>query len=497
MAKRWTIEAVREVFLKRGYELIDNEFKGVKEKCTIKDEEGFFYEVTFDGFNNSKNNPLKFHKGNRYTIKNIHRWLELNNPLFELLDTTYEKNNVKMNFFCKKHGHIESTLSNVLTGGGCKGCGSEKLSESKKNDLNLISEFYKGKGYILLDEYAGGNKLMRVIDKEGYIGVSKYFTFREGATPTIFGSCNPETINNIKKWLSRNMPNLTVISESYVDCNTKMEFSCEYHGRYISTWGNIYHSGCNCRKCASEKIGDIKREKYETVYNSFKEKGYELLTKEYINRYQELVAVDKDGYKISTTYGSLKICDGSNIFSARNPYTVENIRRWLINNGSDLCLISDSYETAHTKMIWYCNTHNLEFEATWNNIKKGEGCYQCGVDKRSGENAPNYNPNLSDEERALKRTFVGKDNYSNWRNSVFKRDDYRCVICGKRGKINAHHLDGWNWCIDKRLDIDNAVTLCEHHHKSFHKQYGYGHNTKEQYEEWIQQIKNDECNEAS
>ena len=48
-----------------------------------------------------------------------------------------------------------------------------------------------------------------------------------------------------------------------------------------------------------------------------------------------------------------------------------------------------------------------------------------------------------------------------------------------------HHLDGYNWCIEKRTDETNGITLCENCHKNFHSIYGFGGNTKEQFEEWI------------
>jgi 5-methylcytosine-specific restriction endonuclease McrA len=73
---------------------------------------------------------------------------------------------------------------------------------------------------------------------------------------------------------------------------------------------------------------------------------------------------------------------------------------------------------------------------------------------------------------------------------VYERDSFTCVSCGdirgrKSGGINAHHLDGYNWCIEKRLDVQNGVTLCEDCHKHFHMEYGYGDNTKAQFEDWL------------
>ena len=72
-----------------------------------------------------------------------------------------------------------------------------------------------------------------------------------------------------------------------------------------------------------------------------------------------------------------------------------------------------------------------------------------------------------------------------WRNKVFKRDDYACQLCNNRGgTLNAHHLNAWNAYPDERFDIDNGITLCTDCHTNFHKEYGYGNNTKEQFSEF-------------
>ena len=102
----------------------------------------------------------------------------------------------------------------------------------------------------------------------------------------------------------------------------------------------------------------------------------------------------------------------------------------------------------------------------------------------SGENHAKWRDDMTDEEREIGRCYP---EYTQFVKRVFKRDNYTCQCCGlkpKRGLV-AHHLNGYNWCIEGRTDDKNAVTLCNNCHSNFHFIYGCGDNTKEQYEEWI------------
>lgn len=141
-----------------------------------------------------------------------------------------------------------------------------------------------------------------------------------------------------------------------------------------------------------------------------------------------------------------------------------------------------------TKKYWWNCINDKNHKPYYRNCNDSMKCnFRCPncFEYPTGENHPNWNPNLTDEERENGRKI---DGYNEFIKQVMQRDYYRCQITGKKGKIVVHHIDGYNWCKEKRTDIDNGITLCEEIHKLFHKIYGCGNNTAEQFEEFLMNI---------
>ncbi len=104
-----------------------------------------------------------------------------------------------------------------------------------------------------------------------------------------------------------------------------------------------------------------------------------------------------------------------------------------------------------------------------------------------------------------------------WRDSIRQQCDYVCAITGKRSNVRVHHIRGFNLLfnetiemlefpiyedisqytqeqldefMDAFLDIQESygqyICIREEVHKEFHKLYGYGNNTKEQWDDFIE-----------
>ena len=108
-----------------------------------------------------------------------------------------------------------------------------------------------------------------------------------------------------------------------------------------------------------------------------------------------------------------------------------------------------------------------------------------------------------------------------WKEEVRKNNNYTCCLSGKRSNIVVHHCRSFNLLFDETLeildfpeyDIFNQYTdeqlllfvktflnlqefyhayvcITEEIHKLFHKEYGYGDNTEEQWNDFTNKYEN-------
>ena len=77
----------------------------------------------------------------------------------------------------------------------------------------------------------------------------------------------------------------------------------------------------------------------------------------------------------------------------------------------------------------------------------------------SGENHNNWQGGIS----SLNVRFRMTKEFQDWRKAVYKRDNYTCRDCGKRGNgnLNADHIKPFCIFPELRLVVSNGQTLCE------------------------------------
>lgn len=121
----------------------------------------------------------------------------------------------------------------------------------------------------------------------------------------------------------------------------------------------------------------------EEVQNRFRKNGFIPLFDSYKNAKEKLLCINKDGYKVLLCYDKLQQGRNPQPFSMLNPYTIENIKIFMIKNKRDDILISSTFMHSYeNKLNFICkNGHN--FDMLWRHYKNGSSCPKCS--KYKGE----------------------------------------------------------------------------------------------------------------
>lgn len=183
------------------------------------------------------------------------------------------------------------------------------------------------------------------------------------------------------------------------------------------------------------------------------------------------------------------------------------IKEFVESIGYTLLSNLEEYKNIKTILKILCDKHG-EIEISYSNLYTRKRCPKCGFDLQSGENHHSWNGGITESRKHL------REKLSQWKLDSMKNCDFCCVITGEK-IFEIHHLQGFDLILiealnnlkltlkDKIKDYDSeSLTLLEsevinlHYkyplgvclkkdiHTLFHKLYGYGKNTPEQFYEF-------------
>lgn len=287
-----------------------------------------------------------------------------------------------------------------------------------------------------------------------------------------------------------------LLESDYKNNKYMMRYKCSKHPEYEQKVRlNDLTMGHGCWYCGRERIHEaIKSRAKEqitpisVVASEFEKRGYAMVLESYKGagvpiKFKCSIHKDKT---LKIRLSDLKKGGGCRYCAIDSmKLTYEEVRRRFEQRG--YTLLEKEYINNRTQMLYLCPRHpHIETRIAVDAITQGHGCTHCAIEESRGKLSVHYNHAINDEVRTKNRRFDAEAN--RWRKEVYKRDNFTCVKCedSRGGNLNAHHKDGYAWCVERRYDITNGATLCETCHRNFHSVYGNKDNTESQFNEWME-----------
>lgn len=140
----------------------------------------------------------------------------------------------------------------------------------------------------------------------------------------------------------------------------------------------------NCRK----KMHTTKLLDEEKVFKDIKENyGFDILPNQhYHGNIENIGIMDKNGYKGTMCYNSIRRGSQISIFAKYNPYALENIRKYIKDNGMDCEILNQKYNGWGKPLKIKCNCGKI-FTASIDHIisDKQIQCRDCTKSKSNNE----------------------------------------------------------------------------------------------------------------
>lgn len=323
-----------------------------------------------------------------------------------------------------------------------------------------------------------------------YLWSSSWESLKNGSKCPMCAGNKKLTLHEVKNYVNKNS-DCELLSEEYVNIGRKLCFKCEC--------GNVFKRPFNdfktrkrkeCPSCSNRKRGEETRLTKEEAKVYVEYRGFKLNEFFRKDKVNYINVTDEEGYKYTSNYTNFKRVKKGLRFAQGNPFYKENIRLYFNRHIPQYKLV-EILEGKRDPYVRVVCGGNHSYETNFNILLKGCRCWECHLERNVGENHFRYNPLITDEERNNSRYELYGVSQRAWSRGVHEKNKFKCVVCGTNKAIEAHHLESWDTAKELRFEITNGITICRKHHSDFHKEYGYGKNTKEQFIRYLGNINKD------
>jgi hypothetical protein len=437
-----------------------------------------------------------------------------------LLSTEYKNQLQKLDYMCVCGNKSTISFNAFKRGQRCSKCGAIKSHKNSRRTIEEVRSIFKSEGCKLISTNYKNNKQM--LDYICSCGTPHQIRLNDFLNGVRCKNCFKNTISKAKKlsyeFVKKEFEkrNCILLSTEYNGSNEKLKFICECGNEGETTYNNFIHADVRCSECYKRKFREKIGLSYEYVKEQFEKSGCKLLSTEYINSNTLLDYKCSCGNISKISYDNFRAGHRCYECSGKTKWNYEIVKNYFNENGC--VLLSKEYKTANHKLDYICSCGNHS-SIKFSMFLEGHRCKKCGIEKITGENNWNWNGGISTILQYFRQRTI------DWKKDSMFNSNYKCIITGEKFDV-IHHIYGFDQIIDEvfsnfnivRREIINeysdeeielltqeiirlhaiyplGVCLTDQMHDEFHKIYGYGKNTPEQFYEFYRMKTGKEYNQ--
>lgn len=250
-------------------------------------------------------------------------------------------------------------------------------------DIKIILSKYNFKLYDNNQSYKNNKTKMTMINNEGFLYYTNIDSLISNYKPREFSTHNPYVIHNINIYIKNNNIDVKLLSDKYVGYDNKLLWECKCGNQYECS---LHHflgvKQFLCKSCSSQNSINARKLDYDYVVSELNKNEYTL-----IDRYlttEKIPCLNKEGFKVIVDFQSMQLNQKALPFHKSNPYTIDNIKTYLLLSNINCELISDTYEDSNNYLEFKCHCGNI-FSTNWSTFRgnKTKECSKCSIKRRS------------------------------------------------------------------------------------------------------------------
>lgn len=233
-------------------------------------------------------------------------------------------------------------------------------------------EKFKVKGYTITDneeDYKNSKTKINCIDDFGYKYYINLETILNYSLIDKMSKYNPYTIDNINNYIRLNKIKSKLISNEYINTDSKLQFECACGKRFFVSLHHFMSAEQHyCKKCRVHitiNLDDIK-----SFFNSYGLTPFLDDLKRKPTKTTKIKCINKEGYIGETTWMRIQMYNGAfDVISKKNKYTLQNINTYFKNINMKVRVNENQkYCGSKDKMVFYCDNCGEEFISTWDRV---------------------------------------------------------------------------------------------------------------------------------